>query len=90
MEIKIERNPSEDQLQELGVRNWPIWSKEVSEFPWEYGATEICYELEGRVVVTPEGGEPVEIRQGDLVTFPQGMACTWEIKEGIRKHYTLT
>jgi uncharacterized cupin superfamily protein len=86
-EIKIERDPSEEQLNALGVSDWPIWSADVSEFPWSYDATETCYVLEGRVTVTPDGGEPVEIEAGDLVTFPKGMSCTWKITEGIRKHY---
>lgn len=87
MEIKIERNPGEERLRELGVRDWPIWTKEVSEFPWEYDATEVCYILEGEVTVTPDGGKPVHIRAGDLVTFPKGMTCTWKITQDIRKHY---
>jgi uncharacterized cupin superfamily protein len=86
-EVKIEREPSEEKLNELGVGDWPIWTKEVSEFPWSYDATEVCYVLEGRVVVTPDGGEPVEIQPGDLVTFPKGMSCTWKITAPIRKHY---
>ena len=84
--IRIEK-PDETKLQSLEVRSWPIWTKEVSEFPWSYDATEVCYVLEGRVVVTPDGGEPVEIRPGDLVTFPKGMSCTWKITAPIRKHY---
>jgi len=36
MEIKIERQPSQERLVELGVSQWPIWTKEVSEFPWTY------------------------------------------------------
>ncbi len=86
-EINVERNPNEQKLKELGVRNWSIWSKEVSEFPWEYDSEEICYILEGEVIVTPDGGKPVHILAGDLVTFPKGMKCTWKIKKDIRKHY---
>ncbi|UCG14377.1 MAG: cupin domain-containing protein [Deltaproteobacteria bacterium] len=86
--INVERNPSEDRLKELDVSSWPIWSKEASEFPWKYDAKEICYLLEGDVVVTPDGGEPVEIKKGDLVTFPKDMSCTWEIRKDVRKHYT--
>jgi len=37
--------------------------------------------------VTPEGGEPVEMGEGDLVTFPEGMSCTWEIRSAVSKHY---
>jgi uncharacterized cupin superfamily protein len=29
----------------------------------------------------------VEVGQGDLVTFPQGMSCTWKIRKDVRKHY---
>ena len=87
MSIQLTRNPDETTLNELGVASWPIWEKEISTFPWTYTATETCYILEGRVIVTPDGGEPVEIKAGDLVPFPAGMSCTWEILEPIRKHY---
>ena len=86
-EIIVEHNPSESRLTELGVRNWPIWTKEASEFPWYYDEQECCYFLEGDVVVTPDGGEPVAMGQGDYVIFPQGMACTWTIRKDVRKHY---
>ncbi len=87
MEIKIERQADRDRLENLGVFNWPTWSKEASEFPWHYDESETCYFLEGDVVVTPEGGDPVEMGKGDLVTFPQGMSCTWHIRGDVRKHY---
>ncbi len=86
-EIKVERTPSKETLDELGVSRWDIWEKEVSTFPWTYDEREVCYLLEGHVVVTPDGGEPVEIGKGDLVTFPKGMSCTWEIRGAVRKHY---
>ena len=87
-EIIVEHNLSEDRLNDLGARDWPIWTKEESEFPWHYDTQERCYFLEGDVVVTPEGGEPVEMGRGDFVTFPQGMSCTWKIRKDVRKHYT--
>ena len=86
-QISVERSPSDERLQELGVLNWPIWTKEASEFPWSYDEQETCYFLEGDVVVTPDGGEPVTMGKGDLVTFPQGMSCTWQIRQDVRKHY---
>ena len=88
-EIKIERNPSKMQLDELGVTGWPIWTGEVSRFPWSYDASESCYFLEGDVIVTPDGSEPVAMGKGDLVTFPNGMSCTWEIRKDVRKRYKL-
>jgi hypothetical protein len=87
--IVWERKPSPAKLDVLGVEDWPVWEKEVSTFPWTYDQKETCYILEGEVVVTPEGGEPVTLRKGDLVIFPEGMRCTWDIRAPIRKHYDL-
>lgn len=87
-DIKIEHNPSQQRLNELDVSNWGIWEKEVSEFPWTYDATETCYFLSGEVVVTPEGGEPLSMAKGDLVTFPKGMSCRWDIRQAVKKYFT--
>jgi len=78
----------ERQLAKEGVRIWPIWTKEESEFPWSYDSSETCYFLEGDVIVTPDGGEPVRVGAGDLVTFLKGMSCTWKVQKAVRKHYT--
>ena len=74
----------------MGVYTWPIWQKEASEFPWHYDATETCYFLDGDVTVTPDGGNPVSMGKGDLVTFPAGMSCTWRIDAAVRKHYSFS
>ncbi|MGQ9588992.1 MAG: cupin domain-containing protein [Planctomycetota bacterium] len=87
MKIEIQKDPDPKRLEELGVRAWPIWEKEISEFPWHYDEPETCYFLDGDVIVTPQGGEPVRVRKGDLVTFPQGMSCTWKVRRPVRKHY---
>lgn len=85
--IKLTRNPDPAMLERLGVSNWPIWTKEVSKFPWTYDEAETCYLLEGEVIVTPDGGQPVQIGPGDLVTFPSGLSCTWDVRAPVRKHY---
>ena len=85
--ISVISNPSQAQLDDLGVFNWSIWEKEKSEFPWTYDEAETCYFLEGDVLVTPDGGTPVKMGKGDLVTFPAGMSCTWKINRGVKKHY---
>lgn len=86
-EITIIRNPDERELQKMDVRNWPIWTKEESEFPWSYDSAETCFFLEGDVTVTPADGKPVRMGKGDLVTFPRGMSCTWTVHRAVRKHY---
>ncbi len=87
-EVWIEHNPSPAKLEVMGVYDWPVWEKEESSFPWTYDKRETCYILEGEVLVTPTGGAPVTLKEGDLATFPAGMSCTWEIRVPIRKHYS--
>ena len=87
-QITIEHNPSEERLKELNVANWAIWEKEVSMFPIDFDETETAYILEGEILVTPEGGEPVRILPGDLVVFPAGLNSQWEVVKALRKHYS--
>ncbi len=86
-DIYCEHNPSPAKLEVLGVYDWPVWSKEVSEFPWTYKEQESCYIIRGRIVVTPDGGEPQEFKRGDFITFPQGMSCHWKVLEAVEKYY---
>lgn len=86
-DITVERKISLAKLDAMGVDVWPVWSKEISTFDWTYDQTEECYVLEGEAVVTPTGGEPVTIQEGDFVNFPAGLSCVWEVKSPIRKHY---
>ncbi|MBF8274784.1 MAG: hypothetical protein HW380_3889 [Magnetococcales bacterium] len=86
-EIKTHKQVSMTELKDMAIDQWPIWTKDVSTFPWSYDERETCYLLEGEVTVTPDGGQPVHFGAGDLVTFPAGMSCTWEIKKPVRKHF---
>jgi hypothetical protein len=80
------RKPTEEELARRGVRTWPIWEKEVSTFPWSYDERETCYILAGQVkVTTPQG--VFAFGPGDIVTFREGLSCTWEISAPVRKHY---
>jgi len=85
--ITIEHNVTPVKLDAMGVDGWPIWEKEASTFDWHYDREEICYILEGKAVITPKTGETITIERGDLVRFPAGLDCTWQIQEAIEKHY---
>jgi len=77
---------TEEKLRELNVDSWSSWGCDVSTFDWEYSDDEQAYVLEGRVIVKTDVGD-VEVKKGDLVTFPRGMQCTWQVLEPIRKVY---
>ncbi|KAK1363648.1 Ethanolamine utilization eutQ [Heracleum sosnowskyi] len=86
--IKITTNPPESKLSQLGVRSWPKWGCPPSKFPWTYSQKETCYLLKGKVKVYPDGSdEAVEFGAGDMVVFPKGMSCTWDVSETVDKHY---
>lgn len=86
--IVIEHNPSEERLKELNVASWDIWEKEVSKFNIDFDETEKAYVLEGEILVTPKGEEPVKIVAGDLVFFLEGLESDWEVVKPLRKHYS--
>ena len=78
---------SEHEMIEMGVRSWPIWSCEVSEFDWEYSDEESCLLLDGEVEVNSEF-EVVRFSAGDFVIFPRGLRCHWKVIRPVRKHYS--
>jgi hypothetical protein len=87
--LQIHYQPTPSTLADLGVNQWPIWQKTPSSFEWYYETQERCYLLTGKVIVMPQNAEAVTLTAGDLVTFPKGMHCTWQILETVSKHYQL-
>jgi uncharacterized cupin superfamily protein len=49
---------------------------------WEY-----CHFLEGRCILTPDGGKPIELKPGDVFVIEPGFKATWEVVERVRKYY---
>jgi hypothetical protein len=86
MKIEISK-VSKNELSEMGVFSWPIWSCEVSEFDWEYSDEESCLLLDGEVEVSSDI-ETVSFGAGDFVVFPRGLKCRWKVIRPVRKHYT--
>ena len=86
VKIKVEK-ADEARIEEMGIRNWPVWTKEPSTFEWHYDEPEACYFLDGDVTVKTEAGN-VRIGKGDFVKFPKGLRCTWEVRKAVRKHYS--
>lgn len=86
MEVEVKK-PIEQELEKSGVKNWPVWEKEESDFDWYYDEKEVCYFLEGEVEIELSNGEKIKIEKGNLATFPKGLSCKWHIKKKVRKHY---
>lgn len=77
---------AESEIGKRGIRNWPIWEKEISRFDWLYDGDEECLIIEGEVIVETEKGS-FSIKKGDFVTFKSGLKCVWDIKKPIKKYY---
>lgn len=87
-EIKISR-PAKEELDRLGIAQWSSWDCDPSEFDWQYPDRETAYVFKGRVVVSTDDGGKVEINAGDLVVFPKGLKCHWQVLERIEKVYKM-
>ena len=91
-EIKVEKLDKE-KIKQLGIPEvpketgvWSVWECDPSEFDWEYSDKEVAYVYEGKVTVKTASGE-TKIQTGDLVTFPKGLKCKWQVQDKIRKVY---
>ena len=85
--MKIEINPmTMEQVEEMGISSWSIWTCEESEFDWEYTENESCYLLDGEVEVKTNW-EIVKFGKGDFVKFPKGLQCKWKVTKAVKKHY---
>jgi len=82
----IVSTPSAAEVSKMDFSNWGTWECGVSTFPWSYDATETCYLLEGNVVVETRD-QKVEFKKGDLVVFPKGLTCKWNVLRPVRKYY---
>lgn len=82
--------PTEEQI--AVCQQWPIWTSDPSKFDWEYTQTETCLIIEGKVTVSGAGESPesVTFGAGDLVVFPTGLKCVWNVEQAVKKHYNFT
>jgi uncharacterized cupin superfamily protein len=84
VKVKVEK-PSPQT--EASMKACPTWSCGAGVFNWFYDQSETCLLLAGDVCVTTEDGDTVNFAAGDLVTFPQGLRCTWDVRVPVHKHF---
>tara|TARA_B100000965_G_scaffold261267_1_gene220317 strand:- start:288 stop:506 length:219 start_codon:yes stop_codon:yes gene_type:complete len=68
------------------MKNWPTWECEPSNFKYFYKEKETCLIIKGEAIIKTSA-EIFNIRSGDLIIFPKGFDCTWEVRKAIKKHY---
>ena len=66
-----------------------IWECSPGKFVREVTKAEMVTFLSGHCIFHPENGDPVEIKGGDVLFFPENSTGTWEIFETVRKAYLI-
>ncbi|KAG2242348.1 hypothetical protein Bca52824_095806 [Brassica carinata] len=96
--IIVEKKPSQDRLDELKIKSWPkkyhlkyeaeeicyIVKGKVKVYPKSSSSTassSSSSSLDAQVEWC------VEFGAGDIVTFPKGLSCTWDVSLSVDKHY---
>lgn len=72
-----------------GTKSAGIWQCSAGPSYWRQEENEVIYVLSGRMTVTLDGGDAVDVGAGDIAVFPQGWAGTWVIHETLRKVYVV-
>ena len=83
MDILVKK-PTDREIE--AMKSKPVWTCGVSEFDWHYDSEETCLIIEGEVTVK-YGSKSVSFAAGDLVVFPQGLSCVWQVEKPVKKHY---
>jgi uncharacterized cupin superfamily protein len=80
---------AQDQTNEAVGASIGIWESSPGVFRRHLKNREFSHIISGWCVFTPDGGQPVELRAGDAVLFPQDCEGVWDIRESLRKTYVL-
>ena len=64
-----------------------IWECSVGSYHATYTAYEYVVLIEGRIVITPDGGTPVTVEAPDAFVVEPTFKGTWKIEKNVRKHF---
>jgi len=79
-----ERCVTHDNNRESG-----IWECTPGKWRRQITQQEFCHFTSGRCTFMPDDGEPIEIKAGDAIIFPENSVGTWHIHDTVRKSYIL-
>ena len=88
--VKVKGNPT---MKTWALHSSPsglvsgIWEATPGTWHATYTAYEFVHLIEGKIIITPDGGEPVTVSAGDAFVVEANFKGTWEIVEPVRKHF---
>jgi len=67
-----------------------LWLVKPAVFRWLFFGNETFHVLEGRAVITIDDGTSVEVKPGDIISFPMNTPSVWEVKETLKKMFVIS
>ncbi|MBR9885428.1 MAG: DUF861 domain-containing protein [Oceanospirillales bacterium] len=90
---KVEGNPSMTTWIEYSAKDESMiagwWTATPGTYHAKYASWEFVHLIEGSAIITPDGGEPVEVGPGDAFVIEADFVGTWQITAPILKHFTI-
>ena len=69
------------------ISGW--WGATPGTYHATYAAPEFVHMIQGEIVITPDGGQPVTVKGGDAFTVEKDFVGTWKIEKEVFKHFTI-
>jgi len=92
--VVVEGNPTMKTAVQHTTADGKVLSGTWQATPGTYHATYTDYEfvhmIAGRIIITPDGGKPVEVGPGDAFVVEANFKGTWKIVEPVTKHFVVT
>ncbi|MER8440200.1 cupin domain-containing protein [Mesorhizobium sp. M1312] len=91
--VVVDGNPTMKTAVQHTTADGKVMSGTWHATPGTYHATYSDYEfvhmISGRIVITPDGGAPVEVGPGDAFVVEADFKGTWKIIEPVTKHFVV-
>lgn len=91
--VKTEGTPSMKTWVQHTSADGSVISGTWAATPGSWHATYKFYEfvhlIEGRIIITPDGGAPVTLTPGDAFVVEPGFTGTWKVEEPVLKHFCI-
>ncbi|MGD9714255.1 MAG: cupin domain-containing protein [Thermomicrobiales bacterium] len=79
-----------DQSGGDGVLFTGLFRAEPSVFAYEFSGDESFHVIDGEIQIELDSGERVDLRAGDIASFPKGAKSTWTVKKPFRKFFVIS
>ena len=66
-----------------------LWYVQPAKFRWLFFGNETFHVIEGRATITTDDGSTVEVKAGDILSFPMNTPSVWEVTEPLKKVFVI-